>query len=55
MNDIDIFLNKRNHTPKSDRISVLEPYKDEIFKLKNMGYTEKVIVEFLSEMKGVKD
>lgn len=54
MNDIEIFLNKRNHAPKSDKVSVLEPFKDEIFQLKNMGYAEKIIVEFLSEMKGVK-
>lgn len=54
MNDIEFFLNKRNHAPKSDKVSVLEPFKDEIFQLKNMGYAEKIIVEFLSEMKGVK-
>lgn len=54
MNDIEIFLSKRNHAPKSDKISILEPYKDEIFQLKNMGYAEKIIVEFLSEMKGIK-
>ena len=54
MNDIETFLNQRNRAAKSDKVSVLEPYKDEIFQLKNMGYTEKVIVEFLSEMKGVK-
>lgn len=54
MNDIEIFLSKRNHAPKSDKVSVLEPFKDEIFQLKNMGYTEKIIVEFLAEMKGVK-
>lgn len=54
MNDIEIFLSKHNHINKSDKVSVLEPYKDEIFQLKNMGYAEKIIVEFLSEMKGVK-
>ncbi|MDK4528024.1 hypothetical protein QG082_00890 [Kingella kingae] len=53
MNDIETFLNQRNHAAKSDKVSVLEPYKDEIFQLKNMGYAEKIIVEFLSEMKGV--
>lgn len=54
MNDIEIFLSKRNHISKSDKVSVLEPYRDEIFQLKNMGYAEKIIVEFLLEMKGVK-
>lgn len=54
MNDIETFLSKRNHTTKSDKISILEPYKDEIFQLKNMGYAEKIIVEFLAEMKDVK-
>ncbi|SUA29634.1 hypothetical protein [Neisseria gonorrhoeae] len=53
MNDIETFLNQRNHAAKSDKVSVLEPYKDEIFQLKNMGYAEKIIVDFLSEMKGV--
>lgn len=54
MNDIETFLSKRNHAAKSDKISILEPYKDEIFQLKNMGYAEKIIVEFLVEMKDVK-
>lgn len=54
MNDIETFLSKRNHAVKSDKISILEPYKDEIFQLKNMGYAEKIIVEFLAEMKDVK-
>lgn len=53
MNDIETFLNQRNHAAKSDKVSVLEPYKDEILQLKNIGYAEKIIVEFLSEMKGV--
>ncbi|CWN76368.1 TPA: hypothetical protein ACJKC4_000045 [Neisseria meningitidis] len=53
MNDIETFLNQRNHAAKSDKVSVLEPYKDEIFQLKNMGYAEKLIVEFLAEMKGI--
>ena len=53
MNDIETFLNQRNHAAKSNKVSVLEPYKDEIFQLKNMGYAEKLIVEFLAEMKGI--
>ena len=53
MNDIETFLNQRNHAAKSDKVSVLEPYKDEILQLKNIGYAEKIIVKFLSEMKGV--
>ena len=53
MTDIETFLKSREHAAKSDKVSVLEPFKDEIFQLKNMGYAEKIIVEFLAEMKGI--
>lgn len=53
MSDIETFLKSREHAAKSDKVSILEPFKDEIFQLKNMGYAEKIIVEFLAEMKGI--
>lgn len=33
--------------------SVLEPYKDEILKMKQLGFTEKLILQFLAEKKNV--
>lgn len=31
----------------------MEPYKDEILKMKQLGFTEKLILQFLAEKKNV--
>lgn len=54
MNDIEIFLAKHQLADKQKKTSVLEPYQAEILELKEQGYSDKIIVRFLEEMKGVK-
>lgn len=53
MSDIDDFIREKNPNPKQKR-SKLDAFHDEIFQLKEMGFSEKVIVEFLLEKKNVK-
>lgn len=53
MSDIDDFIREKNPLPKQKR-SKLDTFHDEIFQLKEMGFSEKVIVEFLLEKKNVK-
>lgn len=53
MSDIDDFIREKNPQPKQKR-SKLDAFHDEIFQLKEMGFSEKVIVEFLLEKKNVK-
>ncbi|PSJ81197.1 hypothetical protein [Neisseria iguanae] len=54
MNDIETFLTKHQLADKQKKTSVLEPYQAEILELKEKGYSDKIIVRFLEEMKGVK-
>lgn len=54
MNDIETFLAKHQLADKQKKTSVLEPYQAEILELKEKGYSDKIIVRFLEEMKGVK-
>lgn len=44
---------EKNPLPKQKR-SKLDAFHDEIFQLKEMGFSEKVIVDFLLEKKNVK-
>lgn len=53
MSDIDDFINEHNLHAKRKKQSKLTEYKDEIFQLKNMGFAEKVIIQFLAEKKNV--
>ena len=52
MNDVEDFLLEKNLHPRN-RNSKLDAFKDEIFQLKDMGFSEKVICEFLLEKKNV--
>lgn len=52
-NDIETFLAGKNLEGKAAARSQLTPYTDEILELKKRGYTEKIILQFLQEKKGV--
>lgn len=53
MSDLDDFIREHNLMPEKSRKSALTPYADEIFKMKEMGFTEKIILQFLKEKKGI--
>lgn len=53
MSDLDDFIREHNLMPEKNRKSVLAPYADEILKMKEMGFTEKIILQFLKEKKGI--
>ncbi len=42
-----------SHNKPSARVSRLEPFKDEIFYLKDNGYSEKDILKFLADFKNI--
>ena len=52
MQDVDDFL--REYKPaKTGKQSVLMPYLAEILELKNRGYSERVVLDFLLRKKGI--
>lgn len=53
MSDLEDFIREHNLRPGKSKKSVLQPYADEIFKMKEMGFTEKIILQFLKEKKGI--
>lgn len=53
MSDLSDFIKQHNLVPNKGRKTVLAPYEDEIFEMKSMGFTEKIILQFLEEKKGV--
>lgn len=54
MNDIETFLSKHGLIEPQKRESILAPFQAEILALKEKGFSDKVVVQFLEEMKGVK-
>ena len=52
MQDVDDFL-RECKPAKTGKQSVLMPYLDEILELKNRGYSERVVLDFLLQKKGV--
>ncbi|EFC89944.1 hypothetical protein NEIMUCOT_03744 [Neisseria mucosa ATCC 25996] len=53
MDDLDDFIKEHGHEPKRVNRSVLEPYRDELLKMRKMGFTEKVMLQFLKEKKNL--
>lgn len=53
MSDLEDFINSYENKLSPGKRSVLEPYKDEILKMKQLGFTEKLILQFLAEKKNV--
>lgn len=53
MDDLDDFIKEYGHEPKRVNRSVLEPYRDELLKMRKMGFTEKVMLQFLKEKKNL--
>ncbi|MFD1244875.1 hypothetical protein [Paralysiella testudinis] len=51
--DIETFLADQNFQDQAPTRSQLTPYTDEILELKKRGCTEKMILQFLQEKKGV--
>ena len=51
MSDLDDFIKMHADKLSSRKRSVLEPYKDENLKMKQLGFTEKLILQFLFEKK----
>ena len=54
MSDLEDFIKSYENKLSPGKRSVLEPYKDEILKMKQLGFTEKLILQFLAEKKNVK-
>lgn len=54
MSDLEDFIKSYENKLSSGKRSVLEPYKDEILKMKQLGFTEKLILQFLAEKKNVR-
>lgn len=54
MSDLEDFINSYENKLSPGKRSVLEPYKDEILKMKQLGFTEKLILQFLAEKKNVR-
>ena len=52
MSDLDDFIKMHADKLSSRKRSVLEPYKDEILKMKQLGFTEKLILQFLAHQFG---
>lgn len=53
MSDLEDFIKSYENKLSSGKRSVLEPYKDEILEMKQLGFTEKLILQFLAEKKNV--
>ena len=53
MSDLEDFIKSYENELSPGKRSVLEPYKDEILKMKQLGFTEKLILQFLAEKKNV--
>ncbi|WP_150537985.1 hypothetical protein [Neisseria flavescens] len=54
MSDLEDFIKSYENKLNPGKRSVLEPYKDEILKMKQLGFTEKLILQFLAEKKNVR-
>lgn len=54
MSDLEDFIQSYENKLSPGKRSVLEPYKDEILKMKQLGFTEKLILQFLAEKKNVR-
>lgn len=54
MSDLEDFIKSYENKLSLGKRSVLEPYKDEILKMKQLGFTEKLILQFLAEKKNVR-
>ena len=54
MSDLEDFIKAYENKLSPGKRSVLEPYKDEILKMKQLGFTEKLILQFLAEKKNVR-
>lgn len=54
MSDLEDFIKSYENKLSPGKRSVLEPYKDEILKMKELGFTEKLILQFLAEKKNVR-
>lgn len=54
MSDLEDFIKSYENKLSPGKRSVLEPYKDEILKMKQLGFTEKMILQFLAEKKNVR-
>lgn len=54
MSDLEDFIKSYENKLSSGKRSVLEPYKDEILKMKQLEFTEKLILQFLAEKKNVR-
>ena len=53
MSDLEDFIKSYENKLSPGKRSVLEPYKDEILEMKQLGFTEKLILQFLAEKKNV--
>ena len=54
MSDLEDFIKSYENKLSPGKRSVLEPYKDEILKIRQLGFTEKLILQFLAEKKNVR-
>ena len=54
MSDLEDFIKSYENKLSPGKRSVLEPYKDEILKMKQLGFTEKLILQFLAEKKNIR-
>lgn len=54
MSDLEDFIKSYENKLSPGKRSVLEPYKDEILEMKQLGFTEKLILQFLAEKKNVR-
>ena len=54
MSDLEDFIQSYENKLSPGKRSVLEPYKDEILKMKQLGFTEKLILQFLAEKKNIR-
>ncbi len=54
MSDLEDFIKSYENKLSPGKRSVLEPYKDEILKMKQLGFTENLILQFLAEKKNVR-
>ena len=54
MSDLEDFIKSYENKLSPGKRSVLEPYKDEILKMKQLGFTEKLILQFLAKKKNVR-
>ena len=54
MSDLEDFIKSYENKLSSGKRSVLDPYKDEILEMKQLGFTEKLILQFLAEKKNIR-